>query len=72
MFNHDMTQNHIDDIFGHNMHAKRALSLANTTTLGVIESRSMAGPVCPLFGRLECHGGILYNDPLFIHFGLYR
>jgi hypothetical protein len=41
MFNHEMILNHIDDIFGHDMHAKRALSLANAT-LGVIESGSLA------------------------------
>lgn len=41
MFNHDIILNHIDDIFGHDMHAKRALSLANAT-LGVIESGSLA------------------------------
>jgi len=41
MFNHEMILNHIDDIFGHDMHAKRVLSLANAT-LGVIESGSLA------------------------------
>lgn len=37
MFNHELILNHIDDIFGQDMHAKRVLSLANAT-LGVIES----------------------------------
>ncbi|KUE79644.1 hypothetical protein ATO46_06390 [Aeromonas schubertii] len=41
MFNHEMILNHINDIFGHDMHAKRALSLANAT-LGVIESVTIA------------------------------
>ena len=42
MFNHDIqSSNHIDDIFGQDMHAKRVLSLANAT-LGVIESGSLA------------------------------
>jgi hypothetical protein len=41
MLNHDIILNHIDDIFGHDMHAKRVLSLANATH-GVIESGSLA------------------------------
>lgn len=41
MFNHELILNHIDDIFGQDMHAKRVLSLANAT-LGVIESGSLA------------------------------
>ncbi len=41
MLNHEIILNHIDDIFGLDMHAKRVLSLANAT-LGVIESGSLA------------------------------
>ena len=41
MFNHDLILNHINEIFGQDMHAKRVLSLANAT-LGVIESGSLA------------------------------
>jgi hypothetical protein len=41
MFDHDMILNHIDDIFGQDMHAKRVLSLANATH-GVIGSGSLA------------------------------
>ena len=41
MFKHELILNHIDDIFGQDMHAKRVLSLANAT-LGVIESGSLA------------------------------
>ncbi|MGL4933387.1 MAG: IS4 family transposase [Aeromonas sp.] len=41
MLNHDIILNHIDDIFGHDMHAKRVLSLANAAH-GVIESGSLA------------------------------
>ena len=41
MLNHGMILNHIDDIFGQDMHAKRVLSLANAT-LGVIGSGSLA------------------------------
>jgi hypothetical protein len=41
MLNHDIILNHIDDIFGQDMHAKRVLSLANATH-GVIESGSLA------------------------------
>ncbi|EBX7708781.1 IS4 family transposase [Salmonella enterica subsp. enterica serovar Moero] len=41
MLNHNMILNHIDDIFGQDMHAKRVHSLANAT-LGVIESGSLA------------------------------
>lgn len=41
MFNHELILNHIDDIFGQDMHAKRVLSLANATH-GVIESGSLA------------------------------
>lgn len=41
MLNHEMILDHIDDIFGQDMHAKRVLSLANAT-LGVIESGSLA------------------------------
>ena len=36
-----MILNHIDDIFGQDMHAKRVLSLANATH-GVIGSGSLA------------------------------
>lgn len=36
MLNHEIILNHIDDILGQGMHAKRALSLANVTH-GVIE-----------------------------------
>lgn len=39
--NHEMILNHIDDIFGQDMHAKWDLSLTNAT-LGVIESGSLA------------------------------
>ena len=41
MLNHDIILNHIDDIFGQDMHAKRVLSLANAAH-GVIESGSLA------------------------------
>ena len=41
MLNHEIILNHIDDIFGQDMHAKRVLSLANATH-GVIESGSLA------------------------------
>lgn len=41
MLNHNIILNHIDDIFGQDMHAKRVLSLANPTH-GVIESGSLA------------------------------
>ncbi len=41
MLNHDIILNHMDDIFGQDMHAKRVLSLANATH-GVIESGSLA------------------------------
>ena len=41
MFNHGLILNHINEIFGQDMHAKRVLSLANAT-LGVIESGSLA------------------------------
>ena len=51
MLNHEIILNHIDDIFGLDMHAKRVLSLANAT-LGVIESGSLA--IHPLW-QDSCH-----------------
>ncbi|MBW3777285.1 IS4 family transposase, partial [Aeromonas veronii] len=41
MLDHATILQHIDDIFGHDMHARRVLSLANATQ-GVIESGSLA------------------------------
>jgi len=41
MFTRDVIFQHIDDIFGQDMHAKRVLSLSNATH-GVIESGSLA------------------------------
>ena len=41
MFDHATILQHIDDIFGQDMHAKRVLSLANATH-GVLESGSLA------------------------------
>lgn len=41
MLNHDIILNHIDDLFGQNMHAKGVLSLANATHW-VIECGSVA------------------------------
>lgn len=41
MLNHEVLLNHIENIFGQDMHAKRALSLANAT-LGVIGSGPLA------------------------------
>jgi len=35
MFNHDLILNHINEIFGQDMHAKRVLSLANATLVAV-------------------------------------
>lgn len=41
MLTHEVISRHVDDIFGHDMHAKRVLSLANAVH-GVIESASLA------------------------------
>lgn len=41
MITRDTISEHLDDIFGQDMHAKRVLSLANATQ-GVIESSSLA------------------------------
>ncbi len=41
MLNHAIILQHINDIFGQDMHAKRVLSLANATQ-GVIDSGSLA------------------------------
>lgn len=41
MFDHQTIFNHINDIFGHDMHARRVISLANATH-GVIHSESLA------------------------------
>ena len=41
MITPDLVTNHIDELFGHDMHAKRVQSLANAT-IGVIEKGSLA------------------------------
>lgn len=41
MINHELIHQHVDELFGQDMHAKRVLSLANAT-LGVIEKGSLA------------------------------
>jgi hypothetical protein len=38
--NHEMLPNHVDDIFGQDMHSKRVLSLANATHEAIVKRGS--------------------------------
>ncbi len=65
MISGTLKHNHIDELFGHDMHAKRVISLANATH-GVVEKGSLAihaiGAGLAQANELKCKSAIKQVD----------